>query len=198
MDYEIFVEPYELWGFYLEVENCLESQIHILAENEEGIKICLAENDSSDPVIRVFFCGDEVEDFDFDFSTAEYTLSEVYETYLYSEGFSEQLSLDEDEECYDCENRGFSLVEHQDEMDSREYELSDAVENFIETALNFEESEVLDDVIIEDCKEHFLKYLASKHGITGIYRPMILEDEDGEDFFTEYPYECLVFDEEDG
>ena len=50
--------------------------------------------------------------------------------------------------------------------------------------------------VLDDLKDHFLEYMYRKHGFD-IYRPMVLEDEDGTEFFEEYPYEHMVFDDED-
>ena len=91
-----------------------------------------------------------------------------------------------------------SLLEQQDAIEEREMELDIAVSEFISAVLGgdaYLDSEDYDD-IIEDCKDHFLEYLARKHGLD-IFRPMVLEDEDGEDFYEEYPYECMEFDDED-
>ena len=56
---------------------------------------------------------------------------------------------------------------------------------------------VAEDVIEEiadDVKEHTLEYIARRHGLP-IYRPMYLEDEDGKDFYSEYPYEEMIFED---
>ena len=51
----------------------------------------------------------------------------------------------------------------------------------------------IDDAIV-DVKEHMLEYMARKPGLL-IYRPMYLEDEDGKDFYSEYPYEEMIFED---
>ena len=33
-----------------------------------------------------------------------------------------------------------------------------------------------------------------EHGIS-VFRPMMLEDEDGEEFYDEYPYDLLTFED---
>lgn len=50
--------------------------------------------------------------------------------------------------------------------------------------------------IAEDVLDHMCEYLYRKYGISA-RRPMILEDENGEEFFEEYPYECMEFDDPD-
>ena len=95
--------------------------------------------------------------------------------------------------CYDYDEE-----EREWEIEKSEDALDEAVEYFISSILDDEHS-VFGDVpisqeVIEDCKEHFLEYLYRKHGFN-IRRPMVLEDENGEDFFEEYPYPCLVFED---
>ena len=85
------------------------------------------------------------------------------------------------------------------EIERSEGALDEAVEYFISSILDDEHS-VFGDVpipeyVIKDCKEHFLEYLYRKHKFN-IRRPMVLEDESGEDFYEEYPYPCLVFEDE--
>ena len=65
-------------------------------------------------------------------------------------------------------------------MGSFRYLLPDTDEDIIATAA-------------DDIKEHVLEYIARKHRLP-IYRPMYLEGEDGKDFYSEYPYEEMIFD----
>lgn len=81
--------------------------------------------------------------------------------------------------------------EQQWEIERSEEIFDEAVEYFISSIV---EDEVINPEVIQDCKDHFLEYMYRKFGLT-IRRPMILEDEDGEDFFEEYPYECMVFED---
>ena len=121
---------------------------------------------------------------------AEKTCSKIYDEYLTDKVVDILTEIAEDEEE--------SLLEQQDAIEEREMELDIAVSEFISAVLGgdaYLDSEDYDD-IIEDCKDHFLEYLARKHGLD-IFRPMVLEDEDGEDFYEEYPYDCMEFDDED-
>ena len=83
--------------------------------------------------------------------------------------------------------------EHELEIEEWEDMLDDNVDRFISSVVD---DEGYDIDIIRECKEHFLEYLYRKFGFQ-IRRPMILEDEDGKDFYEEYPYECMVFEDED-
>ena len=82
----------------------------------------------------------------------------------------------------------------------RELELDDAFTMLLDTLIEedlglFFGAEA--DEILEDIKDHTLEYLYRKHGIS-VRRPMVLEDEEtNEDFFEEYPYDSMVFEDED-
>jgi len=87
----------------------------------------------------------------------------------------------------------------EESIEERELELDTLVYDFYSNVLGFnakfepqDEQEML-----EDIKEHFLEYMARKHSIP-IYRPMYLEDVDtGKEYYTDYPYEDMVFEDED-
>lgn len=108
-------------------------------------------------------------------------IGEDLEEYFYN--YSD---VDEDEAIEDA------IIEREDELDQ-------AIMDFLATVLGEGFYDLDGDSsgeIIEDCKEHFLEYIARKFSIS-IYRPMYLEDEDGTDFYTDTPYEEMVFDDED-
>jgi hypothetical protein len=111
----------------------------------------------------------------------EARLTEIYELYLASGGYDD-------------------TSPEQERIDEREEELDQATIDFLSVAIGEDFNNYDADTfgeIIEDCKEHFLEYLARKHSIN-VYRPMFLEDtETGEDYFTETPYEDMVFEDED-
>lgn len=88
--------------------------------------------------------------------------------------------------------------DHEEEIDNREDELDTAVFDFISEVMGEPVDITLGktkaEEIYEDFKEHALEYLARKWKLN-IYRPMILEDENGEEFFEEYPYDVLEFED---
>lgn len=113
----------------------------------------------------------------------EARLTEIYELYLTSNSYDNDTSLE------------------QESINEREEELDQATIDFLSVAISSDDFNNYDadtfGEIIEDCKEHFLEYLARKHSIN-VYRPMFLEDtETGEDYFSEIPYEDMVFEDED-
>lgn len=135
----------------------------------------------------------------------ECTVRRIYSEYLPENKLLEKLIEDSDQSAQTVidmkDVRGFYTDDDLEEMEieEREADLDDCVEEFLSSVLesgfrkNVDKDEA--DNIIQDCKEHFLEYLARKHGLT-IRRPMILEDEDGEEFFEEYPYEVMIFEDE--
>ena len=92
----------------------------------------------------------------------------------------------------------YTRYEEESEIDEREAEIYEAVVSFLSTILETDIDSFVDDadLIYEDCAEHFLEYLSRKWGFE-IRRPMYLEDENGEEFYEEYPYECMEFEDED-
>ena len=97
----------------------------------------------------------------------------------------------------DDETSDYRNIDH--EIDDREFELQDCAETFVYTAtkdsvvhLSMKEEEEM----VEDIKEKLLEYIARKYKID-IWRPMYLQDENGEEFLEEYPYTHLIFDEKD-
>lgn len=91
-----------------------------------------------------------------------------------------------------------SEEEYDDEqmlIDEREEEIDSAVREFVNIVSDTGCYNLTDEAM-DDLKEHFLEYMYRKWGI-GIYRPMYLEDADtGEDYFTEYPYDDMVFEDD--
>ena len=189
---EVIIEPEKLWDYYLQRKSSLDSTMFEIARNNEyGIAIYLSENDEHKP--RIIVEADDSEVYSeniINASDAERTCSKIYDEYLTDKVVDILTDIANAEED--------SLLEQQDAIEEREMELDCAVSDFISSVLGgdaYLDGENFDE-LIEDCKEHFLEYLARKHGLD-IYRPMVLEDEDGEDFYEEYPYDCMEFDDED-
>ena len=69
--------------------------------------------------------------------------------------------------------------------------ISDLMDDSIDSFGDADSFEIAQDVL-----DHICEYLYRKHDISS-RRPMILEDENGEEFFEEFPYECMEFDDPD-
>ena len=79
-------------------------------------------------------------------------------------------------------------------IEEREDEITVLFQNLLFDLLVDTANEDIINDIVEDVKEHTLEYIARKHGMP-IYRPMYLEGEDGTDFYSEYPYEEMIFED---
>lgn len=189
---EIITEPHNLWDFLQEEDKkgSLESGVmYEIARNEEYGTTAYVSKDNKGRYCIVVEADDTEVYFGFisDKDDAEDTCKKVYDDYL-TERVIEILTDFEEE----------SAIAQADEIELREEELTEIVMSFIMDVLGgdtyFDGAGL--DAIVDDCKEHFLEYMARKHGLE-IYRPMILEDENGEDFFEEYPYGCIEFDDKD-
>lgn len=193
MAQKIIVEPRNLWSYYLEHKKQLTSTMFEIAQNKEyGISIYLSENEKGNASIVV-----EADDMEVYSETivndrdARTTCEKIYDKYLSDKvvDILAEMGIDDEDDM--------TALEEEDAIDEREAELDEALYSFLDTVCGEDYFDFYTDYdMIEDIKDHFLEYLARKHGIH-VRRPMVLEDEDGEDFFEEYPYECMVFDDED-
>lgn len=110
------------------------------------------------------------------------------------------LDIDYDEEDDEEDNLSESAENYA--ILEREGELKLAAEDFLEVALysstaGFTNLKVLTDDEVDEMLDHFLEYLARRFDIKGIYRPMYLRDDKNELFYTEEPYKCIVYEDED-
>ncbi len=188
---EIIIEPYELWDYLEEQDKTgqLDNVIYDIAHNEEfGTTVYVTKGCNGKFCISVE--ADDVEIYSDDICNreeAEKICKQVYDDYLTDRVIEIIMEMQEE-----------SQLEQEDEIELREEELSELTLQFIMDILGGDTyfDGIGLDKIVDDCKEHFLEYLSRKHELS-IYRPMILEDENGDDFFEEYPYECMIFEDED-
>lgn len=188
----ITVYPSETWDFFQKHRKELEKEMKEVASNDEyGTTIYITEDEGFPQFV--------VHEDDFPVLTesildkrdCEESARRIYMQYLTSSVVSgvqwTRSESGSEEEC-------MSDIEF--EIEERELELDDAVWDFFCAVFGdfYSLNGVDSDKIAEDFKEHALRYLYEEHGLD-IYRPMYLEDEDGE-FFEEYPYEYLDFGEE--
>lgn len=174
----IIIEASEVWDYCEENNSELIGAYFLVAENQEyGMQVWVTtENDF--PEIIVEADNDEVYRKKItDREDAEKTANEVYEDYLSIRVVETMSDTDDNEEL----------------IEERENELNAAVMDFVSAAAD-SYCYPMEDEMVEELKEHFLEYMYRKYGIE-IRRPMHLEDVDtGEEYFTEYPYEDMVFD----
>lgn len=186
MNQRIILQPSEVWDHCQANQEDLVSNMHEIASyTEYGIVIYLSVNERALPCITVE--ADDTEIYSecvVDATDCYKAVQTIYEEYLTSKVFEVISKLDEE--------RDFTAFDEEYAISERETELDTAVWEFLEVVFG-EQYVELDDMseITEDVKEHILEYIAMNHHLH-IYRPMILEDENGEDFYEEYPYECMV------
>lgn len=180
----VFVGWLSVVDYFRKNKSELEVKMEKIAENQEyGVEIFLSSTYGS-PTITVM--ADDIQQYEA--VTDLYHLEDVckiaYDRYL-DNAVSSLVFAEADEPNLD-DNESLLL-----DIDDRESELDAAVEDFLGTVLRTFD---ITDKVREDIKEHFLEYLYRKHRLK-IYRPMYLEDEQGNDFFEEYPYECMEFED---
>lgn len=191
---KILVAPEDVWGYFEENMRDLEESMLEIAENAEyGVTVFLM-NDHGFPGIVVEADGTMAYG---DFVTTPKdcadTVSEIYENFLSSKAVENLSNVDTPTD----EDEQYSLFDLEDEIEMRELEIEDALWAFLDSVTNTCASlEMIDtDAEFEDIKEHFLEYLGRVHGLP-VHRPMFLTDEDGTEFFEEYPYEYMIFDDD--
>lgn len=193
----VYISPDKVWAYFVSHKTELKCGEKLIADNPEyGIEIFIAGFLPSFCTILVTADDTPVYEEDADNEMdCESIIRMLYDNYLSPGAIS---ILDDFDGISDDETCTKELTEKEveaEEIEVREGELDDAVLTFLETTLDMpipygEKTETL----IADLKEHFLEYMWRKHSLP-IYRPMYLVDENNEQFFEEYPYECMVFDE---
>lgn len=193
MGIKITVLAPDVWGYFQENKADLESHMHQIATNPEyGVEIFVTE-DSDLPSIVV--TADDVQlykEIAVNERDCKETVEKIYDDYLTSKVVT-LLSGSEDIDDY------LTALDIDDMIEERESELDTAIYELVLTAMqgSYYDDYTSDfDDILEDCKEHFLEYMARKHGLP-IYRPMILEYDDGTEEMSEFPYEDMEFDDPD-
>lgn len=192
---DIYVTPEDIWDYYEDNKKDLEKCMHKIAENKEFGVIVYLTDDYGFPGIIVE-ADDKTVYTDFVATPKDCAdvVSEVYENFLSYKAVQTLANIDI---VHDDDGPQLTLPDLEDEIEERELEIEDALWAFLDTVLGGDATlEIMTgDEMFEDIKEHFLEYLARDHGLP-VRRPMFLTDENGEDFFEEYPYEHMIFDDE--
>lgn len=184
---DIILEPSEVWDYFQRNAGKLQSSYHLIASNDEyGAEIYISADSYGEAQIIAELDGDRMETTVVsNAEECEKVCHSVYDDYLTPSAVS--TATQTEDEGIDREDGEFYI-------EKREQELDDATYDFLMVALDGEYQEDMD-TIIETAKERFLEFIAREMKLP-VFRPMYLEDEDGEEFFSEYPYECMVFDDE--
>lgn len=189
---EIVLSASEVWEYFQTHKEDLEKHMHLIASNPEyGTEVYITE-DTGFPNIVVTADGQQVyERVTISDVDCNKTVEEVYSKYLTANAVFEL--TDAEDYLYADANDDVEEI-----INEREDALYGAVYDFLSLAsdeyFDFDSPDV--DDIIEDCKEHFLEYIARKHGVR-VYRPMVLEYNDGTEEVSDFPYEDMEFDDPD-
>lgn len=196
MSKKVILTPSEVWKFFDDNGFKFTSKVFEIAENKEfGVVIYLSAEGINPSFIVTQDDVTVYEEVAISPIDCERTVEEIYDKYLTSKvidvidgGKASPLPLPavaSDEEDDD----------HELEIEAREADLDEALYGFLSAVVDdSRELDYLEPDIIEDIKDNFLEYLAREHGFT-IYRPMYLEDDEGE-WFEEYPYDHMDFGDE--
>lgn len=192
MAQEIIVQPEDVWRIFESEEWYLRDHMKAIGLNRQFGAAVYLSSEGGAPVITAYLDDDEVEsEYCTDQADCRLTAKRFFDDYLTEKVIDKAVNTEIDSIQ--------SHFEQQCEIDDRESELDMAVEDFLSVALDSTTiADYFDDAeeVFEDIKDHFIEYLARKFGLP-IRRPMFLEDEDGKEFYEDYPYDCMVFDDED-
>lgn len=169
----IILEPNEVWLYAIEnSDEIKEFQVEIASDSDSATKIYLHEKDYA-VMVSVEENNKEVYcEVIADYEDSVETVEKIYNKYLYE---------------YD------ELFEQEQEIHRREQALDDLIIDFVVDVADANDIDA--DMDFEDFKNHILEYMYRKYGISP-YRPSILVDKDGNEFFEEYPYPFMEFEDE--
>lgn len=198
MNAEINLKADEVWEYYqTHKEECRTHMMLIASCKDFGIEIYITEENQNK--LSIIIEADDTEvcrEYVYSKLDCELTIRKVYGLYLTERALDALTAPTEPPE-----NERFDDEEIKAEIEHCEKIFQNLFEDLIGDIVggsalgNVSDLDVTDDMV-SDIKEHTLEYMARKHGLP-IYRPMYLEDENGEIFYTDYPYECMIFEDED-
>ena len=180
----IVLYPSGVWEYFQNHKDELKDNMLKIAESPNGSwEVWISSEDDN---LRIIVTDMDDDIIDVGWATSESECKEVtcdiYACYIsYFEG---------DEDNTDSEDDYINkeiIAEREDEIDV-------LFRNMLFDLLDKSVAEDVIEEIADDVKEHTLEYIARRHGLP-IYRPMYLEDEDGKDFYSEYPYEEMIFED---
>ena len=194
----IYVQPNEVWAECKKISQMGNSTELIAEYPDAGVEIYLNTVELSGrhfPEIEVQFDGESTET---ETCYSEYsckdTVSKFYDIFLDDQNLIAYV----EEELF-AEDKSDDEVERIDTasvaIEVREDELNLAFTSLMQVVAEDSVSDYPTKEMIEDLKEHVLEYMYRKHGLE-IYRPMIIQYEDGTEEYMEYPYESLEFENE--
>lgn len=191
MGANIIVEASDVWGYFRAHEADLEQNMKLIAENRPyGIEVFLTAANGA-AIITVNADDDEVyEDIGVSAFDCRSVVEDIYGTYLTDNVLSVLTDIGAGKLREELD-----AAEEADMIEERELELDEAVyglmEVFVPNLLD-----IVDDAdeVYEDIKDLICERLYTKHEIS-VYRPMYLEDDNGNESFSKFPYPDMELDE---
>lgn len=158
-----------------------------LAYNDSaGLSVSVVFEDDMQPCLALFEDEEMVSSFPVFEADCEEVAQQMYDDFISDRVFSRDdetpLNSDDPPDIHDMQT---------EEMEDRESELTDSVYEMLLTFLENQVDTYDIDALIEDCKDHLCEWLSEEWG-ADIRRPMLLENENGEEMFTEHPYDYLL------
>lgn len=179
---KIIVEASNVWDYFQKHKTELEKAEYIIAENDDyGVNITLSSERGFPCFVVTADNYQYAEECASSKNECGETARKLYDFYL-----TDKILEDEN----------LNLIDREEVISERELELDEAIITLLDVILEDNAVALMGvdvDEICEDLKENILEYLYREHNIS-TRRPMILEDEDtGEEFFEEYPYEHMTY-----
>lgn len=182
---KITIAAPDVWEYFQHHKRELKTSMREIASNNEyGIVIYITE---SCGFMSVVVTEDDTQIYEENIVNqydCELTIRNIYNDYLTDKVINIICDTSTDGEE--------TKIDIHDIISDREELLDEAVYGFVMAVMD---DTYIDDDTLQDLKDHFLEYMFRKHDLD-IYRPMILEDDNGNEFFEKYPYGCMVFDDE--
>ena len=191
MGVKIHIQPHEIWGFFDKNIKRLSDEMVAIAENTETeYAVYLTEEDGY-PLFVVCHGDDDAE---YDESAispkdCENTAQRCFTKFLYPVTVTSGkyvIPFDEDDDTEPTK------MEMEDTIYEREDELLYAMGDFLQTVLRdgVDGTDVVDTLgldIVNDILDTTLQYIAETYDLP-VYRPTFVTDENGNEEYTEYPY----------
>lgn len=177
----VMIAPSEVWTYFQEHKDELKTEMCKIANSPYGSwEVWISNEDDN---LRIIVADTDDDIIDEGWATTEREcldiVGDIYSCYI---GYvDDEVDLDGEDDYI-----------NQEIIAKRENEIDVLFQNFLFDLLPDTDEDIIA-TAADDVKEHVLEYIARKHRLP-IYRPMYLEGEDGKDFYSEYPYEEMIFD----
>ena len=188
---KILIQAADVWGFWQKNRDFLKASPRDIAENSTyGIVVELTTSPAYHPEITVFADDDEIlREIAYSAADCNALVLEIYGDYITGNPQAELAKY------YKSHMESDDVTPEKDretQIKDREEDLQQAVFDLLLTVFTDTDIPKIEG-ITDDVLDWFLPELHRRYKFP-IYRPMILEDDDGE-FFEEFPYEHMIFEE---